>query len=199
MRKVVIVGIVVSILVFAGVRAYAGWNPLAKEEEAAEIAKKEKAADAAKKEAIEKVKVTISEFKKRDSGMKVFFDEAYGYAVFPTVGKGAIAIGGAYGQGKVFELGKLIGSATLKQVSIGIQLGGQSYSEIVFFKDKAALDTFTSNNLEFGASASAILVTSGASADTDYSNGVAIFTLPKGGLMAEASVAGQKFRFAPEK
>jgi len=199
MRKVVIVGIVVSILVFAGVRAYAGWNPLAKEEEAAEIAKKEKAADAAKKEAIEKVKVTISEFKKRDPSMKVFFDEAYGYAVFPTVGKGAIAIGGAYGQGKVFELGKLIGSATLKQVSIGIQLGGQSYSEIVFFKDKAALDTFTSNNLEFGASASAILVTSGASADTDYSNGVAIFTLPKGGLMAEASVAGQKFRFAPEK
>jgi len=199
MRKLVILGLVVSILVFAGVRAYAGWNPLAKEEEAAEIAKKEKAADAAKKEAIEKVKVTISEFKKRDPSMKVFFDEAYGYAVFPTVGKGAIAIGGAYGQGKVFELGKLIGSATLKQVSIGIQLGGQSYSEIVFFKDKAALDTFTSNNLEFGASASAILVTSGASADTDYSNGVAIFTLPKGGLMAEASVAGQKFRFAPEE
>ena len=199
MRKVVIVGIVVSILVFAGIRAYAGWNPLAKEEKAAEIAKKEKAADAAKKEAIEKIKVTISEFKKRDPGMKVFFGEAYGYAVFPTVGKGAIAIGGAYGQGRVFERGNIIGSATLKQVSIGIQLGGQSYSEIIFFKDKAALDTFTSNNLEFGASVSAILVASGASADTDYSNGVAIFTLPKGGLMAEASVAGQKFKFTPEE
>lgn len=199
MRKVVILGLVLSILVFAGVRAHAGWNPFAEKEEAAKTAKKEKAADVARKEAMEKVKVAISKFKKKDPSMKVFFDEAYGYAVFPTVGKGAIAIGGAYGQGKVFERGRLVGSASLKQVSIGIQLGGQSYSEIVFFKDSAALDTFKSNNLQFGASASAILVTAGASADTDYSNGVAIFTLPKGGLMAEASVAGQKFKFTPEE
>ncbi len=190
MRSIVILGLVAGIIALAGAPTYAGWDP---------IDKKDKAAETARKEAFDKVRLTINEFKKRDPDMKVFFNEAYGYAVFPSVGKGAIAIGGAYGQGKVFEEGKIIGSVTLKQISIGIQLGGQSYSEIIFFKDKAALDTFTSNNLEFGAAASAILATSGASADTDYSNGVAIFTLPKGGLMGEASVAGQKFKFTPEE
>lgn len=190
MRRIVILGFVVGVMTLIGAPAYAGWNPIAKTDNAAETAKKD---------AYNKARLTINEFKKRDPNMKVFFNEAYGYAIFPSVGKGAIAIGGAYGRGKVFEKGKIIGSVTLKQISIGIQLGGQSYSEIIFFKDKAALDTFTSNNLEFGAAASAILVTSGASADTDYSNGVAIFTLPKGGLMCEASVAGQKFRFTPEK
>ena len=130
--------------------------------------------------------------------MKVFFDQARGYAIFPTVGKGGIGIGGAYGKGKVFEREKLIGRTKLMQATIGFQLGGQAYREIIFFKDKNALDHFTSGNFEFSAQASAIAVTAGAATDADYSDGVAVFTMPKGGLMYEASIGGQKFSFDPE-
>ena len=127
--------------------------------------------------------------------MKVFFDKAYGYAVFPTVSKGAYVIGGAYGEGEVFKKGKLIGYSTLTQVTIGLQLGGQAYSEIIFFQDKRRLNNFKDGNFEFGAQASAVAVTAGVSADAAYNNGVAIFTIVKGGLMYEASVGGQKFRY----
>jgi len=144
------------------------------------------------------VQLTVNKFKESDSAMKRFFDKAYGYAVFPTVGKGGMGIGAAFGKGKVFEKGIIIGSTSLKQISIGLQLGGQAYSEIIFFKTKIDLDNFTSGNFELGATASAVAVTVGASADADYSDGVAIFTLPKGGLMYEATVAGQKFTFSPE-
>jgi lipid-binding SYLF domain-containing protein len=137
----------------------------------------------------------IAQFNKRDPGLKRFFDSAYGYAVFPTVGKGAIGIGGAYGKGQVFEKGGLIGISKLVQVTIGFQWGGQAYSELVFFEDKAALDRFKSGNLEFSAQASAVAITLGASATADYENGVAVFTMTKGGLMYEASIGGQSFSF----
>jgi lipid-binding SYLF domain-containing protein len=130
--------------------------------------------------------------------MKVFFEKAYGYAVFPTVAKAGMGIGGAYGKGKVYEKGTLIGTSSLTQLTIGFQLGGQAYSEIIFFKDKKALDDFKSGNFELGAQASAVAVTAGASADADYDKGVAIFTQAKGGLMYEASVGGQKFSFKPK-
>lgn len=162
----------------------AGWNPLAKE----------KAED--QQAATSEAAATIAAFKNKDPGIKVFFDKAYGYAVFPTVGKGGIGIGGAYGKGEVYERGALVGTSSLTQLTIGFQLGGQAYSEIVFFKDKATLDNFKSGNFEFSAQASAVAITAGASADADYSNGVAIFTLAKGGLMYEASVGGQKFGYA---
>ncbi len=107
------------------------------------------------------------------------------------------AAGGAHGKGEVYERGQLVGTTRLTQLSLGLALGGQAYSELIFFRDKAALDDFKSGNFELGAQASAIAVTAGASTDASYENGVAIFTLPKAGLMYEAAVAGQKFSFYP--
>lgn len=140
---------------------------------------------------------TIQQFKQRDPGLQRFFDQAYGYTVFPTVGKGAIGVGGAYGKGQVFERKSLIGTSKLVQMTIGFQLGGQAYSELIFFQNKAALDRFKSGNLEFSAQASAVAITLGASATADYENGVAVFTMTKGGLMYEASIGGQSFSFEP--
>jgi lipid-binding SYLF domain-containing protein len=139
----------------------------------------------------------IARFKAKDPGMAKVFAEAHGYAVFPTVGKGGIGIGGARGKGEVFERGALIGKSTLTQVSVGFQLGGQAYSEVILFKDKTALDDFKRGNYEFDAQASAIALTARASRDLAYNKGVAIITMAKGGLMYEASVGGQKFSFKP--
>ena len=140
---------------------------------------------------------TIAKFKEKDKGIQRFFKSAYGYAVFPTVGKGGFGIGGAYGKGQVYQRGKLIGSAKLTQVTIGLQLGGQAYSEIIFFQDKTAMERFKESKLELSAQASAVAITAGASADANYESGVAVFTLAKGGLMYEASVGGQSFSFTP--
>lgn len=139
--------------------------------------------------------VAIDQFLEADPELKRFFDEAHGFAIFPTVGKGGVGIGGAYGKGRVFEQGQLAGGCSLSQVSAGFQLGGQAYSEIIFFADKDALDAFKSGDFELGAGASAVAVTAGASADAAYDGGVAIFTATKGGLMYEATVAGQKFSY----
>lgn len=146
----------------------------------------------------DKAVAAVAEFKKSDPGMQVFFDKAWGYAAFPTVGKGGIGIGGAYGKGVLFEKGKAIGTSSLTQLTIGFQLGGQAYREIIFFKDKAAFDDFKAGKFELDAQVSAVAVTVGASADADYSHGVAVFTMAKGGLMYEASVGGQKFSFTPK-
>ena len=136
----------------------------------------------------------LNKFKKISS-LQPYFKKARGYAVFPNVGKGGFGIGGARGEGEVFEKGNVIGSTTLTQVSVGFQLGGQVFSQIIFFKDKKSLDRFTEGNFEFGASASAVLISEGANASADYSDGVAVLTFSKGGLMYEASVGGQKFSF----
>jgi lipid-binding SYLF domain-containing protein len=184
MKKLLIsTGIALSLVAAPG---YAGWNPF-KDDEKAESQPAENY----------KTKEAIANFKNADPSMKVFFDKAYGYAIFPTVGKGGIGIGGAYGKGEVYAHGKMIGTTSLTQVTIGLQLGGQAYSEIIFFKDKGTLDNFTAGNFEFSAQMSAVAATAGASADADYSNGVAVFTIAKGGLMYEASVGGQKFSFTP--
>jgi lipid-binding SYLF domain-containing protein len=144
-----------------------------------------------------------------------FFDTAYGYAVFPTIGKAGFVVGGAYGEGRVFEKGKAIGEAKMTQVSVGLQLGGQAYSEIVFFQDERALKEFTSGNFEFGADASVVAITASANAKASttgasagasggehdattvgkYNRGMATFTVAKGGLMYEAAIAGQKFSY----
>ena len=127
--------------------------------------------------------------------LKPYFKEAKGYAVFPNIGKAGFGIGGARGKGEVFEDGKVIGSATLTQLTFGFQLGAQAFSQIIFFQDKKDLNRFTDGNFEFGASASAALITAGANAAADYSNGVAVMTFSKGGLMYEASIGGQKFSY----
>ncbi len=143
-------------------------------------------------------RAAVARFKARDPSMREFFDEGYGYAVFPSIGKRAIGVGGAYGTGVVFEQGKAIGYCDLTQGSIGFQLGGQAYSEIIFFERRSALSHFKTGNLEFAAQASAVAVTSGASADADYENGVVVFTASTGGLMFEASIGGQKFSYEPK-
>ena len=149
-------------------------------------------------EARQEVEETIANFKKKDPGIKTFFNDAYAYVVFPSVGKGGWVIGGAYGNGKVFRRGQIIGSASIVQGTIGFQLGGQVYSEIVFFKDKQSFDRFKSDRLEFDAQVSAIAVTLGAAAKAAYEKGVAVFIMTKGGLMYEASVGGQSFTFKPD-
>ena len=132
---------------------------------------------------------------KRKKSLKPYFKEAAGYVVFPNIGKVGIGIGGARGSGEVFKEHEVIGSATLTQLSIGFQLGAQAFSQIIFFQNKNDLNRFTEGNFEFDASASAALVTEGANASADYSNGAAVFTFSKGGLMYEASIGGQKFSY----
>ena len=138
---------------------------------------------------------TVARFKKTDSSSSKFFEGAAGWAVFPTIGKGAIGIGGAHGTGVLFEGGKAIGKTKLTQVTIGLQLGGQSYSEIVFFEDAASLNDFKKGDFALAAQVSAVAAASGAAANAKYERGVAVFTMTKGGLMYEASVGGQKFSF----
>lgn len=144
-----------------------------------------------------------------------FFENSYGYAVFPSIGKGGIGLGGAYGKGQVHAGGVHVGDASMTQLTIGLQLGGQVYSQIMFFQDQRAFDEFTGGNFEFGAQATAVAITAGASVSTSttgtsagisggkndattfgkYQNGIAVFTVAKGGLMYEASIGGQKFKY----
>jgi len=138
---------------------------------------------------------TLSEMKQADWRIQHFADSAYAYAVFPSVGQGAVGIGGAYGRGEVYRNGKPIGHCSLTQGTIGAQLGGQSFSEVIFFQDRAALDSFRDNEFAFDASASAVAAASGASATADYKRGVVVFTKAQGGLMFQAAIGGQKFRY----
>jgi lipid-binding SYLF domain-containing protein len=159
---------------------------------------------------------TIAVFKNAGAS-GTFFANSYAYAVFPTVGSGALGVGGAYGKGRVYVHGVYTGNAKLGQVSVGFQAGGKAYSQIIFFEDKRALDEFESGNFEFGADASVVAVTAGANAGAAtngansgvsagqndatthgvYQKGMAVFTVAKGGLMFSASIAGQKFSYSP--
>ena len=162
---------------------------------------------------------TMNVFKKSEA-VQPFFKNAYGYAVFPTIGKAGIGIGGSYGTGQVYQGGKVTGEVSLIKGSIGWQLGGQAFSQMIFFEDKRAYDEFTSGNFEFDATASAVAITAGAQASagtegasagasagpatgkqakTSYHKGMVVFTHAKGGLMYEASIGGQKFTFKPKK
>ena len=156
--------------------ALAGWDP--KEANAAQEA--------------------IAAFKATDPDLELFFDAAHGYAVFPSIGKAGMGIGGAYGTGVVYEKGKEIGTTTLKQVSIGFEFGGEHYREIIFFDDEKTLYNFKQGNYELDAQASAVALKKGASKNADYDDGVAVFTQTKGGLMFDASIGGQKFTFEPK-
>jgi lipid-binding SYLF domain-containing protein len=150
-------------------------------------------ADATVKEA----KSAVTTMKKADPSLKKFFDNSAGYAVFPSVGKGGLVVGGAGGSGIVFEHGKAVGTTTLSQVTIGAQVGGQAYYEIIFFETAETLAAFKKGEWSMAAQVSAVMLKSGASADAAYKDGVAVFTLSKGGVMAEASVGGQKFSYKP--
>lgn len=137
-------------------------------------------------------------FLKQDDSMAKFFNNSYGYMIFPNVGKGGLGVGGASGNGVAYEQGSMIGYAKLTQVTIGFQAGGQSYREVVFFETAKEMKRFKENKIEFSAQVSAVAASAGASADAKYVEGVAVFTMAKGGLMYEASVGGQKFKFNKE-
>ena len=157
---------------------------------------------------------TIEMFKNAGAS-KEFFSKSHGYAVFPGIGKGALVVGGAHGNGRVYEQGNYVGDVSMTQVSFGFQAGGEAYREIIFFEDRRAFDEFTSGNFEFGADASAVAITAGAGAGAGtsgasagasggqkdattagkYYKGMAVFTIVKGGAMFEAAVSGQKFKY----
>ena len=159
---------------------------------------------------------TIQVFKEAGQSAE-FFKKCYGYAVFPTIGKAGIGIGGAHGKGRVYAGGKHVGNTSMTQLTAGLQLGGQAFSQIIFFQDKRAFDEFTGGNFEFGAQVAAVAITAGASAGAStagssagasggqhdaatvgaYHEGMAVFTVAKGGLMYEATVGGQKFNYQP--
>jgi len=133
--------------------------------------------------------------KDKDPSLEKWFDTAYAYAVFPRVGKGGMGIGGAHGKGIVIRGDATVGKTSLSQVTVGFQLGGQVYSQFIMFRDKTAFDNFARGNFEMGAQVSAVAITLGASADANYDGGVAVFTIAEGGLMYEASIGGQKFKY----
>jgi lipid-binding SYLF domain-containing protein len=142
--------------------------------------------------------VALSKAKKNDSSLTKVLQDAAGYAVFPTVGKGAVGVGGAYGKGVLYENGIAVGYCDLSQASIGLQLGGQGYTEIIAFENQHAVNRFKSGNFAFDAQATAVALKSGAGANAKYANGVAVFTMDEAGLMYEASVGGQKFSYQPK-
>lgn len=147
------------------------------------------------KKVIADAQTAKEEFINTDGMMKNLFSSSYGYVIFPNVGKGAVGVGGAAGNGVVYEKGTMIGMAKLKQVTVGFQWGGQAYREVIFFENKSVMDRFKQNRVELSAQASAVAATAGASANVKYANGVMVFTQQKGGLMYEASVGGQKLSF----
>ena len=140
----------------------------------------------------------LRQMESTDAGLGDFVKHAYGYALFPSVGKGAVGVGGAYGKGTVYANGDMIGFADLSQATIGVQLGGQTYSELVVFETEDALNNFKGNNYAFDAQVSAVALKANASNTARYSNGVAVFTMPQGGLMFEVSVGGQRFTYQPK-
>ncbi len=139
--------------------------------------------------------IALAKAQRNDPTLAPIFSNAKGYAVFPTVGKGAAGIGGAYGKGVLYEGGSFTGYCDLSQVTIGFQLGGQAYTEIIAFSTPEALTLFKEGNFAFDAQATAVAVKSGAGANAKYSGGVAVFTMDEAGLMYEASIGGQKFSY----
>jgi len=143
------------------------------------------------------VRTTIDTARRTDPGIQQFIDKSAGYAIFPSVGKGALIVGGAFGRGELIQGGQMVGYCTLTQASVGVAAGGQEYSELVFFQTPAVLNDFRNGEYSLSTDVSAVALKTGASANANFTNGVAVFTLGQGGLMVEASVVGQKFSFQP--
>jgi lipid-binding SYLF domain-containing protein len=145
----------------------------------------------------DEVQTALNRFKREDTGMEKFVNDAAGYAVFPSIGKAAWIVGGAYGKGELYEKGQMTGYTDMTQASFGLQGGAQDYMELVVFETPQALSTLKDGKFELGANLSAVALKEGAASTTKFQNGVAVFTATKAGLMVEASVSGQKFRYSP--
>jgi lipid-binding SYLF domain-containing protein len=144
------------------------------------------------------VSEAVSAFKARDPSIEVFFDESYGYAVLPKVFKGAFWVGGAHGKGLVYEQGRKVGYCSMSQATLGFSFGGEFFREIIFFRDAADLDRFCWGEFTFSAQATAVALKSGAAAKADYKAGMAVFVMTDAGLMVDASVGGQKFKYVAD-
>ena len=164
--------------------ARAGWNPFRRKY---------------KRSGEENAQLFIKKLKKTDPGIKRIFDHAVGWAVFPSIGKAGIGIGGAGGNGKVYRKGELIGTTTMTQVSVGFQFGGQIYGEIIFFQDDNTLNKFKSGKFELGANVSAVVFDEGVAKTLGFKDGTIVVVMPKKGIMYEATVSGQKFTFKAKK
>ena len=134
-------------------------------------------------------------FIKTDPSMAALFDSSYGYVIFPKIGKGGFIVGGSGGDGILYEKGKSIGLVKTGQVTVGAQIGGQAYREVIFFENEDALDRMKASKMEFSSQISAVAVKSGVSKNAKYTDGALVFTQDLGGLMAEATVGGQKFKY----
>jgi lipid-binding SYLF domain-containing protein len=143
------------------------------------------------------VQKTVEQMKAKDPAVNQFVESAYAYAVFPKIGSGGVVLGGAFGRGQVFCDGELVGYCKVTEGTIGAQIGGSSYSEMIFFKDKSAFDRFIKGQFAFQASASAVAVESGNGGNAAYSDGVAVFTMGYAGLKLQAAIGGQQFAFVP--
>jgi lipid-binding SYLF domain-containing protein len=143
------------------------------------------------------VNAALSEFHAKDPNLQQFLDQSFAYVVFPRVTSGAVGVGGAYGKGEVFQRGQMIGYADLSQANVGAQVGGQNYSELIAFQNQASFDEFRNGQLAFDARASAVAASRGAATAAAYQRGVAIFTNAEGGLMVQAAIGGQTFRYEP--
>jgi lipid-binding SYLF domain-containing protein len=141
------------------------------------------------------VEASIARMKKVDAGIDKFFKDSIGYAVFPAVGKGGFIFAGGHGDGELFEKGKVVGTTSVSLATVGLQVGGQQFTQIMFFQDQAALDRFKANKFEFSGNVSAVILKSGAAVATKYNQGIAVFVDPLKGAMAEAAVGTQKFSF----
>jgi lipid-binding SYLF domain-containing protein len=152
--------------------------------------------DTARANLLDDAQASLKRFERSDNSMQQVLDRSAGYAVFPDVGKGGFIVGGGYGKGVVYDHGQPVGYADISEVTAGFQAGGQSFSELIIFQDQDALNKFKSGSYGLSAEASAIAIKPGAAAQADFKKGVMVFTLTGSGLMAEAAVAGQKFRYS---
>lgn len=178
MFRVLILSFVMAVAISPFASAQ-GWDPRTQEAERSEL--------------VQHADATISVFTQVDPSLSVFFENAYGWAVFPRIAKGAIGVGGARGTGVLYLGGEPARKAFLRQFTVGLALGGKTYSEIIFFRDKAAYDRFNKGDFAFSAQATAVLMREGAGATSDYDDDVAVFTRERSGAMFEASLGGQNF------
>ncbi len=146
---------------------------------------------------VEHADAALLTFQEVDPTLSHFINEAHGYAVFPRVTRGGLGIGGAHGRGVVYRQAQPVGWCELTQATIGVQLGGQSFSQLIFFGTADAFENFKAGSWALAANASAVAAHHGAAGAADYERGVAVFILPRGGLMFEAAVGGQRFTYEP--
>lgn len=145
----------------------------------------------------DEARATLQTMQARDPSLRGFLDKAHGYVIFPSVGKGGVLVGGAYGRGIAYEQGRMIGYAELNQGSLGLQLGGQTFAELLVFESAEAMNRFRSSTFELGGNASIVALNAGAAESAQFTDGVAVFTMPRGGLMADLTLTGQQINFRP--